>query len=466
LTRDPWFSAKGPPGDPVELEEIRVGGRHHEVNLPPQASLKQMIDELWRLPRDIISEGYDIALSALSTQAPMKIHEYPTGTQCWTWVVPEKWECIEAYLESMDGRRIFSYADHPLHVVSNSLPFEGVVTREELFKHLHVHPRLSNAIPFIFKYYERDWGLCCSQDQKDALSGERYRVIIRTKFSYGTLKVGEVIAQGASDDCIVLCAHLCHPGQVNDDLTGVVVGLSVMRELLKRRGLRYTYKFLIVPETIGSVAYLSHNEHLLPGMKGGLFLEMLGKEHPHSLQLSFAGNTEIDQCLSFALTEHDPKGWTGPFRSLILNDEVQFNAPGVRVPMLSLSRILPMSDPEWPFREYHSDHDTPQSIAIERLEESCQMVLKMVDTLEANLVPVNQFKGEVFCSRYGLHVDWYTDRKGNKTLFDIMHLIDGSRTIATIAQMAGASFSATKRIIDEMHQRGLISYHDKINPPD
>jgi len=463
LKRDPWFSAKGPSGDPVKLEELRVAGPRYEVKLPPQASMKQMIDELWRLPRDIISNGYDAALSALSTQIPMKIHEFPSGTHCWTWVVPEKWTCIEACLETTDGKRIFSYADHPLHVVSYSLPFEGEVTREELFKHLHVHPWLPDAIPFIFKYYERDWGLCCSQNQKNALSDERYCVRIRTKFSFGTLKVGEVIAKGASDDCIVLCAHLCHPRQVNDDLTGVVVGLNVMRELLKRRDLRYTYRFLIVPETIGSVAYLSQNEHLLPRMKGGLFLEMLGTDLPHALQLSFAGNTEIDQCLTLVLKEQDRNSWTGPFRSLIGNDENQFNAPGVRVPMLSLSRILSLSEPEWPFREYHSDHDTAQSISIDRLEESCRMVLKMVDALEANLVPVNQFKGEVFCSRYGLHIDWYTNRQGSTTLFDVMHLIDGSRTIADIAQKVGISFDATKRIIEDMCRCGLISYHERRN---
>ena len=464
LTRDPWFSVMGPSGDPLALEEARVGGPRYDVKLPPQASMEQMIDELWQLPRDIISDGYDAALKGLSTQVPMKIHEYPSGTHCWTWVVPEKWTCIEASLETIDGRQIFSYADHPLHVVSYSLPYEGEVTREQLFKHLHVHPRLPDAIPFIFKYYERDWGLCCSQDQKAGLSEERYRVKIRTKGSFGTLKVGEVIAHGASDECIVLCAHLCHPGQVNDDLSGVVVGLNVMRELLKRRDLRYTYRFLIVPETIGSVAYLSQNEHLLPKMKGGLFLEMLGRDNPHALQLSFAGNTEVDQCLTLTLQEHDRKAWTGAFHSLILNDELQFNAPGVRVPMLSLSRILSLSAPEWPFREYHSNFDTPQNTSLEALEKSFQMVLKMVDTLEANLVPLNQFKGEVFCSRYGLHVDWYTDREGSKSLFDVMHQIDGSRTIAEIALKAGVPFSAAKRIIDDMHQCGLVSYGGKTKP--
>ena len=196
--------------------------------------MEELISALWRLPRDIVSDGYDTALHALSTQVPMTVHEYPTGTECWTWLVPEKWTCQEAWLETLDGRRLFSYEDNPLHVVSYSLPVDREVSREELFEHLHVHPGLPDAIPFVFKYYERDWGLCCSRKLKDSLRDDRYRVVIRSEFSYGTLKVGEVIVPGKSAETFVLCAHLCHPAMVNDDLSGVVVGLKVMQELLKR----------------------------------------------------------------------------------------------------------------------------------------------------------------------------------------------------------------------------------------
>jgi aminopeptidase-like protein/aminoglycoside N3'-acetyltransferase len=458
LARDSWFSAKGPAGDPIELEKARVGGRHYKVKLPADASTHQLIDAIWRLPRDIVSDGYDAALAALETQVPMTIHEYPTGTECWSWIVPEKWTCHEAYLETLDGKRLFSYADHPLHVVSYSLPFEGEVSREVLFDHLHVHHQLPEAIPFIFKYYERDWGLCCSKNLKDSLTDERYKVVIKTDFSYGMLKVGEVVIPGKSEESIVLCAHLCHPAMVNDDVTGVVVGIEVIRELLKRQDLRYTYRFLIVPETIGSVAYLSHHEALVPKMKGGLFLEMLGVEYPHSLQLSFDGNTEVDQCFTLAMRKHDPYSWTGAFQTIIGNDERQFNAPGVRVPMLSLSRVLSSSAADWPYRGYHSNYDTPDLISIKRLAESRDLVLRMIETLESNLVPVNTFKGEVFCSRYGLHIDWWTNPEGNKALFDIMFLLDGTRSMAEIADACGISFDSVKKTIDELYRHGLVQF--------
>jgi aminopeptidase-like protein/aminoglycoside N3'-acetyltransferase len=458
LARDPWYTAKGPASDPIELEEARVNGRRYDIRLPENASLAQMIDAVWALPRDIVSDAYDAALEALATQVPMTIHEYPTGTECWSWLIPEKWTCHEAYLETLDGRRLFSYADNPLHVVSYSLPFDGEITRDVLLNHLHVHPFIPEAIPFIFKYYERDWGLCSSRQLKESLADERYRVVIRTDFSYGTLKVGEVVVPGRSDETIVLCTHLCHPAMVNDDLTGVVVGIKVMSELLKRRDLRYTYRLLIVPETIGSVAYLSHHEELIPKMKGGLFLEMLGRDYPHALQFSFDGNTEVDQCFSLALKGHDPYGWTGPFRTIIGNDERQFNAPGVRVPMLSLSRVLPSAARGLPYQEYHSSYDTPDRVPVKRLEESCDLVLRMIDTLENNRVPVNKFKGEVFCSRYGLHIDWFTDRENSRALFDILFLVDGTQTVAQIANTCGISFEAAKRVTDTLQGHGLVEY--------
>lgn len=460
LARDPWFTARGPACDPVAAEDARVGGPRFAVSLPPNASLEQLIEGLWRLPRDIVSDAFDAALHALGTQVPMRIHEYPSGTECWSWIVPEKWTCHEAYVEALDGRRVISYADHPLHVVSNSLPFEGVVTREELFEHLHVHSKIPEAIPFVFKYYDRDWGLCCSQRQKEDLRDERYRVVIRTSFGYGTLKVGEVVAPGRSDETIVLCSHLCHPSMVNDDMTGVAVGVEVIRRLRQRSDLRYTYRYLIVPETIGTVAFLSQNEALLPRIRGGLFLEMLGLPNPPALQLSFDAHTELDLCFTLALREYDPAGWTGPYRTVIGNDERQYNGPGVRIPMLSLSRVVRPSDPDWPYREYHSSLDVPATVSSRSLRESVELVLHMIEALEANAVPVNRFKGEVFCSRYGVFIDPYAHRQEHRALFNIMDHVDGTRSVAEIAKACDVSVAGARRVIDELVRHGLADYRE------
>jgi len=427
-------------------------------------SMMDLIHKLWFLKRDLVSDDYNQALFRLAEEVPMVIHEYPTGEPCWTWTVPEKWTCHAAYLETLEGQRLIDYADHPLHVVSYSLPFEGVVNRDELFKHLHVHPHWPDAIPYAFNYYQRDWGLCMSQDQRDTLTDEAYRVVIRTTFEPGMLKVGEVIIPGASEETFIFVAHLCHPAMVSDDLSGVVLGVDVARKLLSdhQANRRYTYRYLIVPETIGSLAYLSHNEHLIPKMVGGLFLESLGVDSPHALQQSFAGmelgkNLQPDRCMATAIRYFDPQAFIGPYRSVVKNDEAQFNAPGVRVPMLSISRAWPQQPPSGPFYYgYHSSHDTPEIVSVERLEASRDLVLGLVDAWEKNQYVVNDFKGEVFCSKYGIWVDYRANPEGWQLLFRVMEYCDGEHTVADIAVELDASFQAVWSIIAQLEEKGLV----------
>jgi aminopeptidase-like protein len=419
-------------------------------------SMIDLINELWKLKRDIVSDDFDRALFRLAEEVPMMIYEYPSGEPCWTWQVPEKWTCRQAYLETLDGRRLIDYADNPLHVVSYSLPYDGIVAREELLKHLHVHPRLEDAIPFVFKYYERDWGLCASQKLKASLTEETYRVVIDTTFEPGRLKVGEVVVPGESGETFVLAAHLCHPGMVNDDLTGVVVGIEAARRLLAGAKPHYTYRLLILPETIGSLAYLSHHEELIHDMAGGLFLEMLGNDAPHSLQGSFQPHSDVDLCLSAAFRGLNPQGSLGAYRTVIGNDERQFNAPGVRVPMLSLSRVEPAGSPTRPYREYHSSLDTPEIISEERLEDSLRVVLGLLRAWEDDLFVVNRFKGEVFCSGYGIWIDYRVNPEGHQRLFEIMERCDGEHSVAGIAAELGISYQAVWEVVDLLRSKDLV----------
>jgi len=435
-------------------------GQSSSARLKRMSSMIELINELWYLKRDLVSDDYDRALYRLAQEVDgrMRIHEYPTGEPCWTWRVPEKWTCQEAYLETLDGRRLIDVANHPLHVVSYSIPFEGIVSRQALLEHLHVHPHLRQAIPFVFKYYQRDWGLCTTQELRETLSEQNYRVVIRTSFEPGLLKVGEVVIPGESEESFALVAHLCHPAMVNDDLSGVVVGLEVARALLAGAKPHYTYRLLILPETIGSVAYLSHNEALIPNMAGGLFLEMLGNDSPHALQGSFQPGSQADRCLTTALRGLDTQGYTAPYRTVINNDERQFNAPGVRVPMLSISRVERRDSPTWPYPEYHSSLDTPAIISAERLEASKQLVLGLLQAWENNQYAVNNFKGEIFCSGYGIWVDYRLNPEGHRRLFEIMERCDGEHTIADIASELEIPFQAVQEITHTLNEKGLVRY--------
>jgi aminopeptidase-like protein len=354
-------------------------------------------------------------------------------------------------------------------VVSYSLPFEGVVSQDELFKHLHVHPNNPDLIPFVFKYYQHDWGLCMSQNERDLLDEEFYRVVIRTTFEPGTLKVGEVVVPGEVQESFMLAAHLCHPAMVNDDLSGVVVGLDAMQALLQGPKPHYTYRFLILPETIGSVAYLSHHEDLIPKMVGGLFLEMLGNDSGLALQQSFQPDSQADKTLVAALRGVSPQAYVGPYRTIINNDERQFNSPGVRVPMLSLSRV---ERPELlesmyqPYPEYHSSADTPQIVTQERLENARQAVLSMLQAFEQNAYLVNHFKGEVFASGYGIWIDYRHNPEGHRNLFRIMERCDGTRTVADIALELEISFQAVWQIVQTFAEKGLVGFSPVPKPTD
>lgn len=429
------------------------------TTVPPlarSARMKALMEELYPLERDLVSDGFDQALERLGKEVPIRVHEFPSGSEAWTWVIPEKWSCQEATLHRLSGERILDQRNHPLHCARYSSAFEGIVTREELFKHLESSDRRPEDIPYSWRHYRNGWGLCASAAFKTQLRDEKYRVVIRSRHEPGRLKVGEVVAPGSGEGEFVFCAHLDHPAMANDDLAGVVVGIEVMRELLKRPGLRQSYRLLLTPETIGSVAWLSRHEERIPQIRGGLFLEMLGTDCSHALQLSFQGDTPLDRLFLSTLKEVDPQSWQGPFRRVIGNDERQFNAPGVRIPMLSLSRVFHPDSGKWPYPEYHTSADTPAILSWDRMEASVKTVLTLVERLEADRTPAPRFRGEPFCSRYGLFVDFYQNRAGNLLLFDILQQMDGTRRISEIAAACGAPFAAVQELADRMAQKGLV----------
>ena len=433
---------------------LQPGQRRASATLSENSSMREIVEALAPMQRDIVSDGYDAALEQLARVAPMTIHEYPTGTECFTWRVPEKWTCRHASLETQDGRVIFSQKDHPLHVMSYSLPFDGVVSREELFAHLHTHPKLPDAVPFAHKYYVRDWGLCCSQRMKDGLSEEAYRVRIDSEFSPGALKVGEVVAPGRTEESVILCAHLCHPSQVNDDLMGVAAGMEIMRRLMRGPRRRYTYRLLILPETIGSAAWASHNEAVVAGTVGGMFIEMLGRNHPHALQSSLAGEGRMDAACREVLEERAPGSWVAPFNGIIHNDERMFNSWGVGVPMVSLSRCLPKGAAEYPFREYHSHLDDVAHADFAAADESVDLILDILRRLEEVLVPVPLFKGEIFVSRFK-RLDY---SKMFRLIMTVPYLINGRRTISEIASRAGFAEDVVRGFVDLLKEEGLVEY--------
>lgn len=397
-----------------------------------------LLEKLYPLNRHLVGNDNETALKMIMDElGDLKIHRYPSGMRCWTWSVPERWEIDSSYIECEDGRRLGQFEKHPLHVVTYSLPVNKVVSREELFTHIHVSERNPEAVPYVTRFYERDWGFCLSKNDANSLKGNKFKVFINAKHVPDEMVVGEYTLKGESKQIVVIVTNICHPAQVNDSISGVVVAVDLIKEL-KKRGLRYTYKFLFLPETIGSIAWLSQNENLIPDIYCGLFFEMLGNNNDHLLQHTFSGTAKIDKIALEVLEQKTNSFRTTAFRKGPASDEMIFDGPGIHKPMINLSR--------YPYEEYHTSLDTPEIISESRLAESKDIIHKILLTLDRDRTPIRMFKGPVFLSGYGLWQRWEINMvKDKETLIPenkdylmnialdyIMNMIDGIQSIFEI----------------------------------
>ena len=416
--------------------------------------LLNLIKELFPLKRYIVSDGFDEALQKIRRYYPLKVFKVPTGTKCWDWVIPKKWICKDGWIKDLNGKTCISFQDKPIHIVEYSKPINQIVSRKTLFEHLHTHPKNKNAIPYVYKFYDKTWGFCCSQKQKAKLIEKKYRVFINSGFRNGNLKVGEYFIKGRSKQIVVLAAHLCHPHTANDDLSGVAVGLEVMSKIEQNKRRKYSYLLLLVPETIGSIAWLNKKWYLRKNIIGGIFLEMLGQRRPFSLALSRKGNSILDDIVSFVIKKQETKSLIKPFGEFILNDELEFNSPNINIPMMSLSRVFPRSSPKFPYPEYHTHLDSPDILCEKTLQRSCNAITEALWMLDNNITIKSKKRGQICLSNYGLYPKENADL-ASKTIRFIAEL-DGQSSIFEISQKQKVDFRILKDISDKLIKNNLV----------
>ncbi|MFZ2006011.1 MAG: DUF4910 domain-containing protein [Stellaceae bacterium] len=397
-----------------------------------------LIKRLYPLCRSITGDGVRQSLKILREHIPLNVQEVATGTSAFDWTIPQEWNIRQAYIATMAGERVVDFAEHNLHIVHYSPPMDRIVEIEELRRHLHAIPERPDWIPYRTAYYAETWGFCITQNQLDALTDNRYRVVIDSSLSNGQLTYGELVIPGAHPETVLVSSHICHPSLANDNLSGIAVATALACHLRTRK-LRYTYRFLFAPGTIGSLAWLAMNERLLGTIKYGLVLSCLGDAGGLTYKQSGQGDAAIDRIAAHVL-RHDPAGNARitPFVPFGY-DERQFCSPGFDLPVGCLTRSPPGGYPE-----YHTSADNPGLLREESLTQSLSTLCRIVAAIEGdahyrNLSP----KGEPQLGRRGL----YRGLGGQNSVADeqmallwVLYLSDGSHSLLDIAERAGLPF--------------------------
>lgn len=428
------------------------------------SGLKQVVEEIYPLHRTLASDGLDRALEIvgeyLPEEADYAIESYVPGEPVWTWKVPERYIVRKAYLEFESGKKVVDFADNPLHLLSYSLPIDRIVSWDELEPHLYYSQKRPWAIPWQFKYYERDWGFCLSKDMFDQLPRDsKYHVVIDSEFDSHPepgFRIGVAVVHptgGVAKDAgeLILCTHICHPMQANDDAAGVATAIEVARRLAANPlpAGSMSVRFLFCPETIGSIAYLAHHEDIIPGLRGGIFIEMTGNDNSVVLQRSRQDESLIDRVARYVLNRHGKEFREGEFAQVVANDERVINGPGINVPCISVSR--------WPYDEYHTTDDNPGIIGEDRLVDAADIVEKITRIYAANYIPKRKFRGPVFLSGHGLWVDWRINWALNRATEKIMMQMEGNTSIFEIAETVSMDYEEVREYIEKFHAKGLIA---------
>ncbi len=404
--------------------------------------------DLWRLPRSITGQGTAETLDYLAQLIPgLEIRAIPSGTEAFGWTVPQEWNVTDAYIETLDGKRLIDWRENNLHVVGYSEPISKIMSRDDLEPHLHTCHTDPEAIPYLTSYYKSRWGFCLSQKQKDALGHGPLAVHINSKLSDGWLRYGELIVPGETSQEILLSTYICHPSMANDNLSGIVVTTALARWLLQMPNRRYTYRILFLPETIGAICYLSqHLEEMQKNTVAGFVLSCCGDRMNWTYLSSREENTLADKVAMHAL---GGKSWDYIDFSQRGSDERQWCLAGLPV-------CLVMRSGFGGYPEYHTSRDDLTVISQRGLEESLELHQEMICMLESNYKYKTTLPCEPFLSQYGLYPDDPVSVRSVPDIIKVLGECDGKTDLIDLCRNTGVSSSSAIHILSQLLDRGLI----------
>ncbi len=412
--------------------------------------------ELYPICRSLTGPGVRQTLRILQRELPdLTLHEVPSGTPCFDWTVPPEWSIREGYIATEDGRRIVDFANHNLHVVGYSIPVDAVMDLDELRPHLYSLPDMPDAIPYVTSYYRERWGFCLSHRQLESLKPGRYRVKIDSTLSAGSLTYGELLIPGQREEEIFLSTYVCHPSMANNELSGPAVTTEIARWLGMLPGRRFSYRVVFIPETIGSLVYLSRN---LPEMKrriiAGFNVSCVGDDRAYSYLPSRQTGTLADRAALHALRHQ--AGEKGFVRYSFLDrgsDERQYCSPGIDLPVATIMRSKYAAYPE-----YHTSLDDLSLISPAGLAGGISTIAKAILAIEANGTYRAAVLGEPQLGPRGLYPTLGTSGGGLvvRRQMDVLAYSDGAHDLLAIADLIGAPVWELSDIVARLLAHGLL----------
>ena len=411
--------------------------------------------KLFPICRSITGKGFTQSLDILKDVIPeLKVHEVPTGTRCFDWEVPKEWNIRDAYVLDPDGAKILDFQDSNLHVVNYSTPVDQLATLDELQAHLHSLPDQPEAIPYVTSYYEERWGFCLPDKQRRQLKPGQYHVHIDSDLKDGVLSYGELILPGETSDEIFLSTYLCHPSMANNELSGPVVTMFIAKWLQAMERRQHTYRIIVVPETIGSIVYLSkHYVDLKKNVIAGFNVTCIGDDREYSFLPSRQENTLADKAAKQVLNYLHPEHVSYSFLDRG-SDERQYCSPGIDLPVCSIMRSKYRTYPE-----YHTSLDDLSFISPAGLWGGYNVLQKSILCLEHNEVLKTTVLGEPQLGKRGLYPTLGTKKRGEEQRLQILNFItycDGKRSSVEIAEQIKVPLYKMLAAIDDLKKAGVL----------
>ncbi|HHN63929.1 MAG TPA: DUF4910 domain-containing protein [Nitrospirae bacterium] len=413
----------------------------------------QLIEKLYPICRSITGEGNRKTLRILQEIIPLKIQEVPTGTKVFDWTVPKEWNIRDAYIMDSKGNKIIDFKKSNLHVLNYSMPVQKKVSYNELKEHIFTLPEKPDWIPYRTSYYKENWGFCMSHNQfMELREDEEYEVFIDSSLSDGSLTYGEYYIRGDKDDEILFSTHICHPSLCNDNLSGIAVCTYLARHLSEMKT-RYSYRFLFIPGTIGSITWLAKNEDKVKNIKGGLVVACIGDGGGFTYKRSRRGISEMDRAVENVL-KHSGRNYQ--VRDFIPYgyDERQYCSPGFNLPVGCLMRT-----PHGEYPEYHTSGDNLELVHPDNLKESFDILLSIIDLIENNRKYINTNpKCEPQLGRRGLYdMIGGTNRKEKElAMLWVLNMSDGERSLLDISERSGCNFDLINKVANILKEKDLL----------